>query len=182
MFPLMRRFLRVTGFVMALSALAGIARANDMETAKRMDELKTTLAQAVETAEKALSAQATAASARLENGQLLVDVHLLIEGVCKLVTVDQEGKVGEPKDADQKAERAAHGRDPVTLGKVMAEAKVMLTAAIQTAEAHKKGRAVTIKSRWHGDIVQLQVIVITQKIETVLVDPKTGKVIIPAAG
>lgn len=182
MFTLARRFITVTAFVMALSALAGMARANDMETAKKMDELKITLTQAVEAAEKATTGQATAASARLEEGKLVVDVHVLIGGVCKLVPVDQEGKAGEPKDPDQKVERALHGRDPAALGKVMSDAKVMLPAAIQTAETHKKGRAVTIKSRWHGDIVQLQVIVITQKIETVLVDPKTGKVIIPAAG
>ncbi|MCO6439057.1 MAG: hypothetical protein J5J06_18345 [Phycisphaerae bacterium] len=179
---MIRRSLVVSGLVAGFLSWVGAARANDMEVAKKMDEVKLTLGQAVEAAEKSMEAQATAATAHLQDGKLIVDVHLMVNGMCKIVPVDAEGKVGEATDPEQKIERAAHGRDPGTLAKLMADSKVTLVDAIKAAEEYKKGRAVLIKARWHGSLVQLQAIVITDRIETVIIDPKTGKVKVPAAG
>jgi uncharacterized membrane protein YkoI len=176
----------VPAFVLALLAASSTARAagNDEEALKQLEANKLTLAKSVEAAETFSKGKAVAAHVKVDAKTSEVMVDCLVNDKCMEVPVDiKTGKATKMTEASKGERKDEHLGKAKDIAKQLDTDKMTLAKAIEAAETHAKGKALSITPKLKGEKLELTVHTLAGgKAADVTVDAKTGKATTPAEG
>ncbi len=165
----------VVVILLLLPAQASAQDKKDDEALKQLD--KTSLKQAVEAAEKESKGTAVAAEVRVKGTKADVIVYVEVGGKSMEVVVDPKtGTAGKPTEVTTQAQKAEHVAKAKEISKQLADNKHKLAMAIDSAEKHSKGKAISIKPKVEGGRFDFTVRVKAEgKWQYVVIDGKTLK-------
>ncbi len=176
----MIRWIGTAGVVAAVTAVPGRVLADRFmqhweRSLKSLEETKFTQAKAIEVAEAQTKGKAVSTHNVVLKNTLAIWVHCYADDKCLIVPVDpKSGKAAESwvgVPADLSCSTAAEAT------KLMAESKASLTKAIETAEAHTKGKAFSSKTDVKDGALTITIgCGVEGKAKVVTIDGKTGQV------
>lgn len=178
--------LAASALVLAVLTTSNTARAagNDEEALKQLEANKLTLAKAIEAAESFSKGKALAAHVKVDAKASEVIVDCLVNDKCMEVPVDiKTGKATKMTETSKGERKDEHLGKAKEIAKQLETDKMTLAKAIEAAETHVKGKALSVTPKLKGEKLDLTVHTLAGgKAADVTVDAKTGKATTPGEG